>query len=53
MLSILLTFEVLKFDKFNELKLLQPQNIKPISVTSEVSKLEKSISIILEHPLNI
>jgi hypothetical protein len=41
MQDIFLTVEVLKVFKFKELNALQLENIYPISVTDEVSKLLK------------
>ena len=49
MLFILVTFEVSKLDKFNEVNDEQPSNIKYIDTHSEVSKLDRSISVISEH----
>ena len=52
-LDISLTFEVLKFDKFNDIKEFHPTNIALISVSDEVSKFDKSIAIKKSQSRNI
>ena len=50
MLSIFLTFDVSKFDKFIEIKDEQPWNMQFIYSTFEVLILDKSIKVKDEHP---
>ena len=50
---ILVTFEVLKFDKSNEVKARQLLNIELISVTFEVLKFDKSNEVKVWQLLNI
>ena len=45
--------KVLKFEKFISVNEIQLWNISLIIVTPELSKLDKSISVIFEHFLNI
>ena len=44
---------ILKFDKLSEFNDEQPENIPLIDETPEKWKLNKLISVIFEHPLNI
>ena len=49
----LITDSTLKFFIFKKIKLVQPLNKNPISITLDVSKLDKSKDIKLLQPENI